>query len=180
MLLIGEGKWITVTFSEPLAHVVESRELWETVAVTVDGADVVATPTVRPDGKLWVVSSPRIHIGQSVVVTYTDPTAGNDEYALQDAAGNDVASFTTGMGGVPAVVNNLRIPARVPGPVTEGSATAVGKHRVDLSWAPPADDGGSPITGYQVWALTVPPGHAASDYARHGHDVLRDRVALGH
>ena len=43
--------------------------------------------------------------GQVVTVSYTDPTAGDDDNVLQDAAGNDVASFTTGSGGVPAVVN---------------------------------------------------------------------------
>ena len=144
-MLTEEGKWITVTFSEPLARV-ESREIWDTVVVKVDGADVAETATVRADGKLWVVSSPWIAVGQSVVVTYTDPTSGND-----------VASFTTGVGGVPAVVNNSHHGATVPGPVTEGSAMAVGKHRVDLSWEPPADDGGLPITGYQVWSVSTAP-----------------------
>ncbi|MBT9511225.1 MAG: DUF4347 domain-containing protein, partial [Acidovorax sp.] len=32
--------------------------------------------------------------GQTVTVAYTDPTAGNDANAVQDAAGNDAASFT--------------------------------------------------------------------------------------
>ena len=38
-------------------------------------------------------------------MSYTDP-AGDQVNVLQDAAGNDVASFTTGAGGVPAVDNN--------------------------------------------------------------------------
>ena len=42
--------------------------------------------------------------GQAVTVTYTDPSGGDDDDALQDA-GNDAADFTTGEGGVPAVVN---------------------------------------------------------------------------
>ena len=32
--------------------------------------------------------------GQEVVVSYTDPTPGDDDVALQDLAGNDMASFT--------------------------------------------------------------------------------------
>ena len=40
--------------------------------------------------------------GPDLVVSYADPTAGDDTVALQDFAGNDVASFTTGMAGVPA------------------------------------------------------------------------------
>ncbi len=42
-----------------------------------------------------------INHGQTVVVTYTDPTAGDDDYVLEDAAGNEVATLTTGEGGVP-------------------------------------------------------------------------------
>ena len=54
---------------------------------------------------------PDIRSGQTVIVTYTDP-AGDDvsPMAFQDLAGNDVASFTTGAGGVPAVINNLPPP----------------------------------------------------------------------
>ena len=55
--------------------------------------------------------SPAIKYGQTVTVSYIDPTTGDDTAAvLQDAAGNDVASFTTGSGGVPAVVNNVPPP----------------------------------------------------------------------
>ena len=54
--------------------------------------------------------SPAITYGQTVVVSYSDPTTGDDTTAIEDAAGNDVASFTTGSGGVPAVINNLPPP----------------------------------------------------------------------
>ena len=54
--------------------------------------------------------SPTITYGQAVIVSYTDPTTGDDTTAIEDAAGNDVASFTTGSGGVPAVINNLPPP----------------------------------------------------------------------
>ena len=43
-----------------------------------------------------------------------DPTTGDDTSAvLQDTAGNDVASFTTGSAGVPAVINNLVAPPTI-------------------------------------------------------------------
>ena len=59
--------------------------------------------------------SPAITPGQTVIVSYTDnPTNDAVVGTLQDAAGNDVASFTTGSGGVPAVVNTVPEPA--PGP----------------------------------------------------------------
>ena len=60
--------------------------------------------------------------GQTVVVSYTDPTAGDDTIALQDIAGNDVASFTTGMSGVPAVTNNSTNTAATGEPAITGTA----------------------------------------------------------
>ena len=54
---------------------------------------------------------PNIRSGQTVIVSYTDPTASDDTTTvLQDLAGNDVDSFTTGADGVPAVINNLPPP----------------------------------------------------------------------
>ena len=64
--------------------------------------------------------SPAITAGQAVVVTYTDPTTGDDASVIEDAAGNDVASFTTGSGGVPAVVNNV-----LPAATIEANRTTV-------------------------------------------------------
>ena len=70
-------------------------------AVTVGG--VLPRPGA-PD--VFVITvSPAIRQGQAIVVTYTDPTAGDDATAFQDVAGNDAASFTTGSDGVPAVTN---------------------------------------------------------------------------
>ena len=83
--------------------------------------------------------SPDITHGQTVIVTYTDPTAGDDTSAvIQDAAGNDVASFTTGAGGVPAVINNLPPPpptidaialTSAPDPTTPTASATVSRRR---------------------------------------------------
>ena len=80
--------------------------------VTVDGSAATVSSVLVPGSGLpqnelscsrFRLSSPQ---GQAVVVTYTDPTAGDDATAIQDAAGNDAASFTTGSdNGVPAVTN---------------------------------------------------------------------------
>ena len=65
--------------------------------------------------RLWLQLSTAITQGQAVVVSYTDPTTGDDASAIQDAAGNDALSFTTGMHGVPAVTNaSTVVPPRSP------------------------------------------------------------------
>ena len=87
--------------------------------LTVDGSAVtgfsVAWPgSALPQNALWLQLSTAIRQGQAVVVTYTDPTAGDDANAIQDTAGNDAADFTTGMDGVPAVTNNSTVTNTVP------------------------------------------------------------------
>ena len=77
--------------------------------------------------------SPAINYGQTVVVSYFDPTTGDDTTAIEDAAGNDVASFTTGAGGVPAVINNL------PPPVASTDATLSALALSDVTLSPAFD-----------------------------------------
>ena len=82
--------------------------------VTVDGSaatvsSVLVPGSVLPQNEFWLQLSTAIRQGQAVVVTYTDPTAGNDTAAIQDTTGNDAADFTTGMNSVPAVINNSTV-----------------------------------------------------------------------
>ena len=63
----------------------------------------VRAPTTSPGGRprppnaFWILVRPSVHQSAKVVVTSTDPTAGNDAYAIQNTAGNDAATFTTVM-----------------------------------------------------------------------------------
>ena len=110
--------------------------------VKADEAVVLVFRTVQLKGL-----SPAITFGQDVTVSYTDPTTGDDTTAvIEDAAGNDVASFTTGSGGVPAVVNN--VPPTPPGPPQNVVAEAF-TGRVTLDWDPPDSEGDAPITHYE-------------------------------
>ena len=94
--------------------------------------------------------SPTIRQGQDVVVTYTDPTiAGDDANAIQDIAGNDAATFTTGSGGVPPVTNSSTVVTTAPGAPTGLTATASGT-TINLSWTAPASNGGATISGYKI------------------------------
>jgi uncharacterized repeat protein (TIGR02059 family) len=64
-------------------------------AVMVGGsANAVTAVAVNAAAKTVTLTlTTTVVAGQAVTVAYTDPTAGNDANAIQDAAGNDAASF---------------------------------------------------------------------------------------
>ncbi|MDP3512137.1 MAG: SwmB domain-containing protein, partial [Sulfuritalea sp.] len=69
-------------------------------AVTVNGApNVVTGVAVGGVGgtKVILTLTTPVVTGDTVNVTYTDPTGANDVAAIQDAAGNDAIGFTTGV-----------------------------------------------------------------------------------
>ena len=103
------GVFINLQFSENMLQ--SNLPSTTTFTVTAAGSAVTvytvqAAVAPAPLNAFWILVRPTIQQGQAVVVTYTDPTAGDDANAIQDTAGNDAATFTTGMDGVPAVTNN--------------------------------------------------------------------------
>ena len=79
-------------------------------SVTVDGAaSEIASGGAISAKRLLLAMSSTIYQGQTVVVSYDKTVAGSD--ALADSDGNEVASFTTGEDGVPAVVNDSGVMA---------------------------------------------------------------------
>ena len=111
------GLTIYLEFSEDLQ--LSNPPLASAFTLTVDGSAVtgfsVAVPgSLLPQNAIWLHPPTAIRQGQAVVVTYTDPTGGNDTAAIQDTAGNDTPDFTTGMNSVPAVTNNSTVPTAVP------------------------------------------------------------------
>ena len=85
------------------------------VSVTAGNAPHILTLPVSPD----------IGQGQAVVLSYTDPTAGDDDVALEDALGHETPSFTTGMSGVPAVTNNSEVVVTAAGVTVSTMALTV-------------------------------------------------------
>ena len=129
------------------------RTLASAFSITADGGAVdITTPLTVFSGGSGIAYriSPVVRQGQAVVLSYSDPTSGDDAIALQDAAGNETSSFTSGSSGVPAVTNDSIEAAVVPGAPTDLSADANGTTVINLSWTAPADNGGRVISGYKI------------------------------
>ena len=118
-------------------------------SVTVDGSAATFTAFGLKQGSANFTKisldefDPDITAGETVIVTYTDPP-GDDvsPTAFQDLAGNDLASFTTGTSGVPAVINNTNQDA-TGRPVVLASAQGAGILFADTEGI--ADGNGLPI-----------------------------------
>ena len=111
-----------------------------TLTVTADSAtvgfDLVTSAQNAVQGRIALTHlSPAITQGQAVVVTYTDPTAGDDAVAIEDAAGNETATFRTGVGRRPPTSPTAPPSSLDTTPPTLSSATVlidrhVGRTRV--------------------------------------------------
>ncbi len=148
------GETIRLMFTEFVSGLVGKRPPNSAFTVTADGIAVPIGSVSGVGGNLALALGVRIRQGQVVVVTYTDPTMGDDAEAIQDIVGNDAASFTTGMSGVAAVTNNSTEAPVAPDPPTGLTATASGSSTINLSWTAPVDNGGRVITGYKIEVST--------------------------
>ena len=119
-----EGQSLLLTFDEFVDRV--DLPPLSAFTITADGivveADSVNAGAFGEDLFLSALSS-FIRQGQKVIVTYTDPTSGNDTAAIQDEAGNDAADFTTGEDDFPAVTNDSTLAPVAPGAPTGLTAT---------------------------------------------------------
>ena len=151
---LGAGGVLRMTFDEtPQRRGLLPAAVLAAITVTVDGVEVNLAAQAAVDGiyvTLQLPSGRKIRSGQAVVITYTDPTSGNDTNALQDTAGNDVATFTTGLNRVPLVINNSTVAPVAPGAPTGLTAVASGSNTITLFWTAPADNGGRVISGYKI------------------------------
>ena len=104
--MTSSGVAIELAFDEDLdLPATIPAALKDAFSVTADG-DTVDISGVAADGSsgLQINLSSRILKDQAVVVSYDESDAGTN--ALDDDAGNEVADFTTGVNGVPAVDND--------------------------------------------------------------------------
>ena len=88
------GDQLTLHFSD--AGALDATHLPEANAFTLGGTSATVS-SVAVDAAAKTVTltlSEAVKSTDSVTVSYTDPTTGNDAAAIQDAAGNDAASFS--------------------------------------------------------------------------------------
>ena len=106
------GSSINIVLTENLdqVHLSLPSAVQNAFSVTVDGvASGIASGGTNLANRLSLMMSSTIYQGQTVVLSYDKTVAGSD--ALADSDGDEVASFTTGEDGVPAVVNNSGVMA---------------------------------------------------------------------
>ncbi|CAN2230885.1 Fibronectin type III [Candidatus Planktophila vernalis] len=143
--LAANGTTLTLTFTEALDATTAAASAY---AVTANGAAVTISTAVISGSTVVLTLATAIDQGRTVLVSYTDPTAGNDSAALQDSTGNDTATFTA-----QAVTNNS---TNITVPGTPGTPTAVaGNAQATVTVSAPTS-GGTP-TSYTV---TASPGSA--------------------
>ena len=136
--------FIALRFSENLDRSAGGTPPVSAFSVSVDGVSITVGDAAilgTSPKEVWLTSLGRtIYQGQAVTVTYNDPTSGDDAAAIQDSDGDDTPSFTTGQGGVPAVVNNSTLTPPLPAPT--GFRAEAGDGEVTLSWDPPGSGSG--------------------------------------
>ena len=99
----ADGNSVIIVFSESLSATTAPANAF-TLSVDTGTAPTISTATASGNSVTLGLAG-ALTSDQVVTVAYVDATSGNDAVAVQDAAGNDAASFTTGEGDVPAVSN---------------------------------------------------------------------------
>ena len=134
-----EGTALVLTYDKVLSSTSSPSASDFTVRVA---AQVVTVDAVSVGGSLVTLTlATAVQPGQTVTVAY------EQGYNLYDMVGNQAQPFddwrVTNITGGDGTTT-------VPGAPTGLTATADGETEIDLSWAAPASNGGSAITGYKI------------------------------
>jgi hypothetical protein len=88
----ASGARITLTFSETISSTISS---YSAITLMVGATRDVLSNGSTTDARLSMSLTFSALSGSAATVSYIDPSAGNDVSALQDEAGNDLASFSS-------------------------------------------------------------------------------------
>lgn len=94
----NSGTSITLGFSETISSTISP---YNAFTLMVGSVQSVLSSGTTADSRLSMSLTFGVISGATVTLSYTDPTAGNDVNAIQDEAGNDLATFSN------QVVSNL-------------------------------------------------------------------------
>ena len=154
-------------------------------SVTADGSTVTVTGVTALNtlsvgrGSVYLDLGRTIRQGQTVTARYTDPTDGDDANAIQDAAGNDAASFS-----FPNVTNNSTV-----APVNDATLSNLALENAENDSAVALDQTfAAAKESYTAWvgngvgAITVTPtvnvSNATVEYLDADDVAITDRVVL--
>ena len=135
------GNIVELTFDEALSKMMAPPGAFKVLVDSV-ARDVTSIALGSSTSLIQLTLASAVAHGETVTVVYTDTSADDDARALQDLAGNDVASF-----GPETVINIVPETAVFPAAPTDLRAVAKGPRTIELEWTAPADNG-SAITGY--------------------------------
>ena len=117
------GNSMVITYTDQQLLDAVNKPLGSAFAVVSAGAsNVVTSIAVNASAKTVTLTlTTAVTAGQAVTVAYIDPSVGDDAFALQDASGNDAATFAV------TPVNNLTpSPAPAPAPVPPTNTPGTG------------------------------------------------------
>ena len=138
-----DGTKVVLTFDEPVSMTTADTGAF---TVTVDGTDRGVDTVIAQGTQVVLMLVSPAATGETVTVSYTDPTSNDDTGAIQDKLSNDAPSFSN-----QAVTNKVPT-SGTPGKPTGVTATPT-PTTVTVSWTAPSDPGTTAVTGYAVeWA----------------------------
>lgn len=117
------GRTVTVLFDETLTTS-GTVPLSSFLLAVATGSRTVSAIVISGSSAILTVNGRAFESGQSVTLSYNDPTSSNDSNALQDRVGNDVASFSQ------SVTNNSTWNGLSPFVQGVGGKTANGSYRL--------------------------------------------------
>ena len=90
-----EGNTLTIKYNEATGLDTQKTAPNSAFSVLVNGhADNILSVSAYSSNQVMLSLATPVTAGQTVSVSYTDPTSNNDNYAVQDLFGNDAVSIT--------------------------------------------------------------------------------------
>ena len=87
----SNGTTLSMTYNESLSSTTAATNRF---TITTNGSAISVSLVTASSGTVTLTLASTIFVGQTVLLSYTDPSGSNDVNATQDLAGNDAVSLT--------------------------------------------------------------------------------------